>query len=53
MKLKIYARLYRRPIAKVSPKFLKEDAQDSVRKKITSRLAFTETILAIRENVVS
>ena len=38
-----------RPTSKVSTKSLKEDDQDSVRK--ASRLAFTETILAIREVV--
>ena len=42
-----------RPKAKVSPKSLKRDDQDSVRNKITSRSAFTEIILAIREKVVS
>ena len=35
-----------KPTAKVSPKSLNEDDQDSVRK-------VTETILAIREKVVS
>ena len=38
-----------RATAKVSPKSLKEDGQDSVKKaRITSRAALAEAILAVR-----
>ena len=42
-----------RSTTKVSPKSLKENDQDSVKKnnKTTSRPTFPETILAIREKV--